>query len=98
VAFPYESFYWANIDLETRFGAHKFKVSVHPNMAKVIDVTTSQTVNIFVGEDRKALAVADAIGRMEYWDRHVSCCWKEKKLEAQAAVRKRKRTRTRSNT
>jgi hypothetical protein len=79
VSFPYESFYWARIDLKPGYGQQRFKVSVHPNMAKVIDLATSETLSIFTGEDRKALAVLDATARIEYWDRHSACCWSNPK-------------------
>lgn len=75
---PYENFYWAKIDLETRYGRHRYAVAVHPNMAKVIDISKGETINIFTGEDRKSKAVADAIDRLKHWDRHIYCCWMPK--------------------
>lgn len=93
MVFPYENFHWAEINLAPRYGSHRYRVIVHPNMAKVIDVTTSQTINIFEGEDREALAVADATTRMEYWDKHIYCCWQPKRKEPEVVIRERRRTR-----
>ena len=93
MVFPYENFHWSVIDLDTRYEGHRFRVVVHPNIAKVVDLITSQTISIFEGEDREERAIADAIERLKYWDNHVFCCWQPKPFAPEVIVRERKRTR-----
>lgn len=87
MAFPYENFYWVKIELETRFGRHFCGVVVYPNIAKVVDLTTGETINVFDGETRKELATADAIARMKYWDKHIYCCWEPVRTGPEIVIR-----------
>lgn len=72
---PYQNFYWAPIELETRFGSHRYGVVVYPHMATVVDFHTGQWLDSYTGDEREELAVADAVRHMVSWDKHVHCCW-----------------------
>lgn len=99
MVFPYENFYWVKIKLDTRDGRHRYGVVVHPNVAKVIDLGKGTTMTTFVGHDREAQALAEAIERMKNWDRHIYCCWFPKysypEPPAEPQVAKKQRTRGR---